>query len=68
LNQLATRCGPVPAKVQARVKAAEVAELTAWGTRVLTAATLAEVLDSPPARKPARRSTKPRSLAGLPAR
>ena len=61
LNQLATRFGPLPADVTERVKHADLAELTAWSTRVLTAATLAETLEAPPARKGTRRSPKARS-------
>jgi len=48
LDLLAAKFGRVPAKVRARVLKASPEELTAWGTRVLTATTLAEAL-APPA-------------------
>jgi hypothetical protein len=49
LDLLAAKFGRLPPKVRARVRKASLEELTAWGTRVLTATTLAEVLDAPPA-------------------
>lgn len=60
LEQLAIKFGPLPPAVTARVKQADVTEVTTWAARMLTAATLAETLESPPARKPARRPTKAR--------
>ncbi|WP_437679604.1 DUF4351 domain-containing protein [Sorangium sp. So ce131] len=45
LRQLRARFGELPAAVVARVEAADVAELERWGERVLSAKTLAEVLD-----------------------
>ncbi|MFT3776581.1 MAG: DUF4351 domain-containing protein [Minicystis sp.] len=47
LRQLRTRFGELPAAVVARVESAEVAMLERWGDRVLSAKTLAEVLDEP---------------------
>jgi predicted transposase YdaD len=47
LDQLAAKFGRLPPKVRARVRKASLEELTAWGTRVLTATTLADVLDAP---------------------
>lgn len=47
LAQLAAKFGPVSTKVRARVQKAGAAELTAWGTQVLTARTVAEALASP---------------------
>ncbi|MFS8069129.1 MAG: DUF4351 domain-containing protein [Byssovorax sp.] len=47
LRQLRTRFGELPATTVARVEGAEVAVLERWGERVLSAKTLAEVLDEP---------------------
>ncbi len=44
LELLATRFGPPSAEVRARIEAATIAQLDAWAKRVLTAATLADVL------------------------
>ena len=63
LKQLTIRFGPVPAKEKARVKAADEAALSRWAARVLTAPTLAEVLDedragASPARRPSASASK----------
>ena len=47
LRQLRTRFGELPATTVARVEGAEIALLERWGERVLSAKTLAEVLDEP---------------------
>jgi hypothetical protein len=47
LRQLRKRFGELPAIAIARVESAEVALLEQWGDRVLSATTLAEVLDEP---------------------
>ena len=47
LRQLRTRFGELPATTVARVEGAESAVLERWGERVLSAKTLAEVLDEP---------------------
>jgi hypothetical protein len=47
LKQLRTRFGELPAAAVARVESAEVALLERWGERVLSAKTLADVLDEP---------------------
>jgi hypothetical protein len=47
LRQLRARFGELPANAVARVEGAEVALLDRWGERVLSAKTLAEVLDEP---------------------
>ena len=58
LKQLTIRFGSVPIKEKARVKAADEATLSRWAARVLTAPTLAEVLDEDRAgASPARRSS-----------
>ena len=57
---LEAKFGPVAESVQVRVKAAELGELTAWGTRVLTAKTIAEVLDASAAPLRERRAGRPR--------
>ena len=44
LRQLRKRFGALPSEVEARVQAAGQAQLEEWSDRVLTAATLAEVL------------------------
>ena len=52
LEQLGARFGAVPAKVRARVVAADEAMLSRWSIRLLTAPTLAAVLDeAAPAKK-----------------
>jgi len=45
LRLLGRRFGPIPTDAQVRVQQADTATLEQWGDRVLTAATLAEVLD-----------------------
>jgi predicted transposase YdaD len=71
LEQLAVRFGAVPAETKAQILASTEATLARWSLRVLTAPTLAAVLDStaskpakkaastrrPPARKRARSAT-----------
>ncbi|MFO0593615.1 MAG: Rpn family recombination-promoting nuclease/putative transposase [Polyangiaceae bacterium] len=52
LEQLAARFGALPADVSARVQAADEATLAAWTMRVLTAATLEDVLEEKPGRTP----------------
>jgi hypothetical protein len=47
LRLLRTRFGELPAAVVARVEAAELTDLERWGERILSARTLAEVLDDP---------------------
>ena len=47
LRLLRTRFGELPATAIARVESAEIAALERWGDRVLSAKTLAEVLDEP---------------------
>jgi len=47
LRQMRARFGELPAAAVARVEGAEVAQIEQWGERVLTAATLAEVLGQP---------------------
>jgi hypothetical protein len=47
LRLLRTRFGELPATAMARVESAEIAVLERWGERVLSAKTLAEVLDEP---------------------
>jgi hypothetical protein len=46
LELLATRFGPLPDSIQTRVRGAEARQLYAVAKRVLTAATLEEVIDS----------------------
>jgi hypothetical protein len=46
LGQLSARFGDLPGAAVARVHAADAAELDVWAKRVLSAATLAEVLES----------------------
>jgi hypothetical protein len=48
LQQLTLRFGAVPAQASARVMAANKATLSRWAARVLTAPTLADVLDEEP--------------------
>jgi hypothetical protein len=45
LKQLGARFGALSGRVMAQVKAADLAQLDLWAERVLTAATLANVLD-----------------------
>ena len=47
LRLLRTRFGELPAAAVARVESAEVTLLERWGERMLSAKTLAEVLDQP---------------------
>jgi hypothetical protein len=47
LRLLRARFGELPEAAVTRIEAAEIAELEQWGERVLTARTLAEVLDEP---------------------
>jgi hypothetical protein len=47
LRQMHTRFGELPAPVVTRVENADVALLERWGERILSAKTLAEVLDEP---------------------
>ena len=47
LRQMRARFGELPAAAVARVEGADVAQVEQWGERVLTAATLAEVLGQP---------------------
>jgi hypothetical protein len=47
LRQLRTRFGDLPAAVVSRIEAAELTDLERWGERILSARTLAEVLDGP---------------------
>ena len=47
LRLLCTRFGELPAAAVARIEGAEVAVLERWGERMLSAKTLAEVLDEP---------------------
>jgi hypothetical protein len=47
LRLLRTRFGELPAAAVARIERAEIASLEGWGERVLSAKTLAEVLDEP---------------------
>jgi len=47
LRQLRARFGELPAAVVTRIEAADIDELERWGERVLSARTLAEVLDEP---------------------
>jgi hypothetical protein len=47
LRQLRARFGELPPASVARIEAADIAELEQWGERVLSAKTLAEVLDEP---------------------
>lgn len=60
LDLLAAKFGTVPAGVRKRVQHASADELAAWGTRVLTAATLEDVLGPVPPRQAVRRAPKPR--------
>ena len=61
LTLLDAKLGPLTSAVEARVKAATPAELTAWATRILTATTLAEVFDAPAAAPPEARPRGPRA-------
>ena len=47
LRLLRARFGELPAAAVTRIEAADIAELEQWGERVLSARTLAEVLDEP---------------------
>jgi hypothetical protein len=47
LELLSTRFGVVPPSAVARIKAADVAELSRWAKRVLSAPTLEDVLADP---------------------
>ncbi|WP_437619134.1 DUF4351 domain-containing protein [Sorangium sp. So ce1151] len=47
LRQLRVRFGELPDAAVARIEAAETAALEQWAERVLSAKTLAEVLDEP---------------------
>ncbi|MDC0677797.1 DUF4351 domain-containing protein [Sorangium atrum] len=47
LRQLRARFGELPEAAIARVEGAEIAALEQWAERVLSAKTLAEVLDEP---------------------
>jgi hypothetical protein len=47
LRQLRARFGELPAAAVTRIEAADIAEIERWGERVLSARTLAEVLDEP---------------------
>jgi hypothetical protein len=47
LRLLRTRFGELPAVAVARVEGAEIAAIERWGERMLSAKTLAEVLDEP---------------------
>jgi hypothetical protein len=47
LRLLRSRFGELPVAAAARVESAEIAVLERWGERVLSAKTLAEVLDEP---------------------
>jgi hypothetical protein len=47
LRQLRARFGELPATAVARVEAADIAAVERWGERVLSAKTLADVLDEP---------------------
>ncbi len=49
LAQIEAKLGPVTEDVRTRVNAATPAEQIAWATRILTAATLADVFDAPAA-------------------
>ncbi len=60
LELLAAKFGAVPAEVRHRVRQASADELAAWGTRVLTAATLEDALISSRAPQPPRRARRPR--------
>lgn len=67
LDQLAARFGPVPADVRARVSAANEATLRRWSIRVLTAATMAGVLDGRAAggaKKKSARAARPTRVTG----
>ncbi len=61
LTMLEAKLGPLTGAVEARVKAATPAELTAWATRILTAGTLADVFDAPAAPPPDTHQPAPRS-------
>lgn len=58
LDQLTAKFGRPSAKVRTRVLKASPEELTAWGTRVLTATTLADALAPPSGQARSPRSTK----------
>lgn len=64
LEQLAARFGKVPAAMRARIEEADEKVISTWAMRVLTAKTLAEVLDEdaapPPKARPAVRSARRR--------
>ena len=47
LRQMRARFGELPAASVTRIEAADIAEIERWGERVLSARTLAEVLDEP---------------------
>jgi len=57
LDLLAAKFGPLAAEVRAGVLKASPEELTTWGTRVLTATTLAEALAPPSGQAPLPPST-----------
>jgi hypothetical protein len=54
IAQMRFRFGTVPAKVTARIKAADEAELARWGVRVLSAPTPEAVVEDAPAASPRR--------------
>ena len=65
LEQLGARFGAVPAKAKARILAADEKTLSRWALRVLTAPTLAAVLDEPePAKGAKRPAASARRAAG----
>lgn len=45
LEQLAAKFGPQSAEIQERVRSASSSQLHTWGLRILTATSVAEVLD-----------------------
>jgi predicted transposase YdaD len=64
LDLLGARFGAVPAKAKARVLAADEETLARWSLRVLTAPTLAAVLDEAEPEKPARKPAGARRAGG----